>query len=64
MQNFEVINLAMKHAKESGNESALIRAKDAEWLEQNNAQGSAYCAAMQSLRHSIGIYHPDYKKAL
>ena len=63
MQNFEVISMAMCYAKQTGNESALIRANDAEWFEKHNEMGCAYGAAMESLKHSIGVFHADYKKA-
>lgn len=62
----EILDSAIAHAERSANTSALLAAADAQRLAGNgNLADARYAArrALDSLAHSVGMFHPDYKAA-
>ena len=60
MNSYEVIQIAKKYAELSGNQSAKLLLEDAISLQSKGACVYARNRAMQSLKHSVGIFHEDY----
>lgn len=56
-----IINLARKNMGNNG--SARLCLKDAIDLEAEGNLAAAKKRALDSLKHSVGVFHPDYKKA-
>lgn len=62
MTTTQIIELAAKHADK--NESARICLADARLcFKQDDKRQYAAGRALDSLKHSVGIFHPDYKAA-
>lgn len=59
MNTQQIIATAEKHAHM--NDSAALCLRDAKWLEAFGDEGSAQRRALDSLRHSVGVFHADYK---
>jgi hypothetical protein len=56
----EIVKLAQRHVT---NDSSKLAYEDAAQLLSMRLHASARVAALRSLKHSIGIFHPDYKLA-
>jgi hypothetical protein len=57
----DIINLAAKHA--DANDSATLVLNDARETEANGRDEDAAGRALESLRYSVGVFHPDYALA-
>jgi hypothetical protein len=58
----QIIALAIQH--EGTDDSAILAREDAQFLlTERQHVTSAYDRALTSLRHSVGVFHPDYKRA-
>ncbi|BAU40154.1 hypothetical protein [Ralstonia phage RSP15] len=60
----DIIKLAEKHVKVTGNTSAAICLQDAKSMIERGFDNYARVRALDSLKHSVGVFHSDYKKAL
>lgn len=58
----EVIDLARKHS--TANSSSLLCFQDAMNLFMMRMEDAAKKRAIKSLKHSVGIFHDDYRKAI
>lgn len=64
-QAYEALRLAQIHAEtttKGGKSSALMCAKDAEKFFNEGRFGFCHEWAWQSLKHSVGMFHADFKK--
>ena len=64
MNTKEIIELAEKHVeKEEYLTSSELCLNDAKELLASGKEGYATDRAIDSLRFSVGVFHPDYQKA-
>lgn len=63
MNTSKVIQLARNHIGGSMESSARLCLRDAVSLYGNGMIDDAKNRAIKSLAYSVGIFHPDYKKA-
>jgi hypothetical protein len=64
MTTFDVLHNAREHAHATGNSSALLLVAEADDAYRANDHESAYRRAVKSLKHSVGVFHADYYKAI
>jgi len=58
----QLMTLVFKHSH--ANDSAQLCARDAVELILRGKDEDARDRAVDSLRHSVGVFHPDYKVAI
>ena len=63
MKTEQIIEAAKKYAESTGNSSAFLRYQDSLHLMERNLVEYARKAAVDSLAHSVGIFHPVYRRA-
>ena len=64
MQSLQILKLARKHIGTGDMESsARLSLSDANHLYDRGLLDYAKKRALESLKYSVGIFHPDYKKA-
>lgn len=63
MDTKSVITLARLHRDDDNSESARICLSDAVSLADAGKLDDARRRAVQSLRFSVGVFHPDFKRA-
>lgn len=61
----QIINLAEWHSCNlEVDHLAVVWLDEATWYYDNSNLGAAKTYALMSLKHSIGVFHPDYRKAV
>ena len=58
-----LLHLARKHAEDTKQSSALLCLADAETLYARGELVQARQRALESLKYSVGVFHPDYLQA-